>query len=163
MGVLCQGCLPLTITSLWNLDDTAHFVLVLHFTVPWARTWADMRPGHTDREHREALRERAVPNLGPVPASTQWWAVRIVVSKAGGRPFDIENVPKPILDAFCVRQIHKDRSTWSRAGLFEDDSIDHVRILQVFGERGDTDKTRIQIYSFIGSPGHPTQTPVLFA
>jgi hypothetical protein len=135
---------------MWNLDDTTHFIPVLSLTVPWARTYADIRPGHTDREHREELRKTAIPHLIPAPVNTLWWAVRIAVTKAGNRPFDIENVPKPIIDAFCAWQIARDRSTCLEAGLFRHDTLDHVRILQVSGQRGHTSTTRIDIFAFLG-------------
>jgi hypothetical protein len=94
---------------MWNLDDSGEFVRVLSLHVPW--------PGFTDRERRERLREEALKHFAGVPANIDWWAFRISVRKAGQRAFDIENVPKPIIDAFCAQQIRNDGSRHAQLGL----------------------------------------------
>ena len=71
--------------------------------------------------------------------------------KRGRRPFDIENVPKPIIDAFCARQIKRDKSEFGRVALYPDDSIDSVRLVHLSGERSEKeDATTIEIFAFIG-------------
>lgn len=99
------------------------------------RHGAATRPGHTDREKRERIREAARAALPRVPPEVIQWAFRILVRKSGARRFDIENVPKLITDAFCRRQILEDRSAFSQLALYEDDAIDHVIGLQITGER----------------------------
>lgn len=131
------------------LDDTARFAKVLALKVPWAHSYADMRPGRTDRERREAYRRAAIDHISLTPANTLWWAFRITVEKAG-RPLDVDNVAKTIIDAFCTRQIAKDSSSFSRLGLYPDDTFDHVRILQVIGGRGEcADSTFIELFARI--------------
>lgn len=138
-------------TFMWNLDDSARFVRVVFLEVPWAHTWADTRPGRTDRERRERLRRAAAGQVQPIPQSVSWWAFRISVRKTGRRPFDIENVAKPIIDAFCARQIKRDRSEFHQVALYSDDSIDSVRFIQLFGERGRAqDSTIIEVFAFVG-------------
>src|SRR5437867_11340799 len=111
---------------MWNLDDGSHYLPVATFKLPWAWTFADMRPGHTDREKREHIREIAAPFLASVPAGITQWAFRIYVTKGGAGRFDIENVPKLIIDSFCERQIREDRSAFAALALYPDDTIDHV-------------------------------------
>ena len=121
-------------------------------TLPWAKTWADMRPGHTDRERREHIREIASSDLKPPSEYIAHWGFRIRVFKAGSSRFDIENVPKVILDAFCRGQIVRDQSRFASVGLYDDDTIDHVRILEVIGERVTTsDQTIVEIYGRRGA------------
>ena len=96
------------------------------------------------------MREEATKSFAGVPVGVDWWAFRIVVRKSGQRAFDIENVPKPIIDAFCARQIRSDGSPHGDLGLYSDDSLDHVRFLQVYGERcSDADSTSIQIFGHL--------------
>ncbi len=136
---------------MWDLDDSAKFVRVLALQVPWAHTWADMRPGKTDLERRERLRTAASEHIASIPAHVSWWAFRISVRKAGRRPFDVENVPKPVIDAFCGRQIRRDKSTFGQLALYPDDSVDHVRFIQLIGERSQTgDSTTIEVFAFVG-------------
>jgi hypothetical protein len=77
----------------------------------------------------------------------KWWAFRIYVKKSGNRPFDIENVPKLIVDAFSKKQIRDDKSQYTSLGLYDDDTIDYVRIVEVGGERTlNEDSTRVEIF-----------------
>lgn len=132
-----------------TLDDTAQFVNVLALKVPWAHTYADMRSGKTDLERREAYRKAAIENISLTPTNALWWAFRITVEKAG-RPLDVDNVAKTIIDAFCARQITRDSSSFSQLGLYPDDTFDHVRILQVIGARSTrADSTFIEVFARI--------------
>jgi hypothetical protein len=132
-----------------TLDDD-RFTKVLQLRVNRVHTWADMTPGRTDRERRERLRSEAVACLRPVPGRVRWWAVRVTVSRAEGkRPLDIENVLKPVLDAFCARQVKRDKSQFPQAALYPDDSIDHVRVLQVEGQRSTADETLIEVFACV--------------
>lgn len=132
----------------FDLTRDPHFERVVDVTLPRAFTWADMRPGHTDREKRESIREQVLRDCPPFNGTAKWWAFRITVAKGGRRSFDLENVTKPIVDAFSQKQIQKDRSAFPEIGLFEDDSIDFVRLIQVYGERRlDGDSTRIEIFA----------------
>lgn len=132
-----------------TLDDTAQFAKVLALRVPWAHTYADMRSGKTDLERREAYRKAAIENISPTPTEALWWAFRITVEKAG-RPLDVDNVAKTIIDAFCERQIERDNSPFSRLALYRDDTFDHVRILQVIGAPGTgADSTFIEVFARI--------------
>lgn len=119
----------------------------IEFEMPWAWSYADMTPGRQDK--RERIREIAAKVMAPhLPVSDVWWEFRIFVRKAGGRrPFDIENVPKLIIDAFCLRQIERDGSSHKSLGLYPDDTIDYVRVLHVEGERvaGPEESTRVEI------------------
>jgi hypothetical protein len=79
----------------------------------------------------------------------RWWALRIYVKKSGNRPFDIENVPKLIVDAFSRKQIQDDKSEYKYLGLYDDDTIDYVRIIEVGGERtSNVDSTMVEIFGF---------------
>ena len=97
---------------MWDLDDTASYAKVASFDFPWASTYADMRPGHTDKEKRERVRAIAANQLPSSIPHAKWWAFRIFVRKAGGRPFDIENTLKVFIDSFSARQIRSDASQY---------------------------------------------------
>lgn len=129
-----------------NFDDTDQFARVLALEVPWAHSYADMEPGKTDRERRENYRNAALGKLRPVPENVAWWAFRIGVTKSG-RPLDVDNVAKTIIDAFCSLQIARDGSSHVALGLYPDDTFHHVRVLQVTGGPGAADRTRIEIFA----------------
>jgi len=132
---------------MWNLDDKGQYIQVLRLDLPWAHTYADMRPGFTDRERREHIREAAVAHAPQPLPQVMWWAFRITVEKTRRAAFDIENVPKPIIDSFCRRQIQRDNSAFPSVALYLDDTVDFVRMVLLFGERCSTaDHTSIEIF-----------------
>ena len=131
---------------MWNLDDEAKYVKVHSFSLPEAFTYADMREGHTDRDKRERIRAKAAEDFPDNIPSVKWWAFRIFVNKSGSRPFDIENVPKLIVDAFCERQIQKDSSQYTKLGLFEDDTIDLVSVIEIGGMRSQEENTKVEVF-----------------
>lgn len=134
---------------MFALDDSDKFIKVLALEVPWAHSYADMRPGKTDRERRENYRNAAIGVIQATPASVLWWAFRITVSKAG-RPLDVDNIAKTIIDSFCASQIARDSSSFTHLGLYPDDTFDHVRVLQVIGSRSTTaDSTRIEVFACV--------------
>jgi len=130
---------------MWNLDDQTKYKKVLEVNLPWATTW-----GQTGKyaEERERIRQLAAPLLTNRPDSVEKWAFRITVGKAGRRQFDIENVVKPIVDAFCERQIKADRSQYENLGLYPDDTPDHVVLLEIAGSRiVGQETTRVEIFA----------------
>ena len=133
-----------------TFDDANSFVKVLGLTVPWAHTYADMRPGKTDSERRENYRNAANGKLLSVPSNVRWWAFRITVFKAG-RPLDVDNIAKTIIDSFSGSQIARDKSSFTNLELFPDDTFDYVRILQVIGNRSTTagDSTHIEVFACV--------------
>jgi hypothetical protein len=134
---------------MFALDDTDSFVNVLALRVPWAHSYADMRPGKTDRDRRENYRNAAAHIIRGVPANALWWAFRITVQKSG-RPLDVDNVAKTIIDSFCASQIARDGSSFSQLGLYPDDTFDHVRVLQVIGNPSTAgDATLIEVFACI--------------
>jgi Holliday junction resolvase RusA-like endonuclease len=134
---------------MFAFDDSAKFVKVLSLDVPWAHSYADMRPGRTDRERRENYRNAAAGVIKAAPAKVLWWAFRITVNKAG-RPLDVDNIAKTIIDSFCASQILRDSSSFTHLGLYPDDTFDHVRVLQVIGNRSTTtDSTWIEVFACV--------------
>lgn len=134
------------------LDDPTRFIRILALDVPWAHSYADMRPGKTDRERRENYRNAALGKLQATPPDLLWWAFRIEVRKAG-RPLDVDNIAKTIIDSFCASQISRDGSAFIQLGLYPDDTFDYVRILQVIGTRSEAlDSTRIEIFACVREP-----------
>lgn len=132
-----------------TFDDSEKFVKVLALEVPWAHSYADTRPGKTDRERRENYRNAAAGVIQAVPAGVLWWAFRITVSKTG-RPLDVDNIAKTIIDSLCARQITRDCSSFTHLGLYSDDTFDHVRVLQVIGSRSTTaDSTCIEVFACV--------------
>jgi hypothetical protein len=121
---------------MWNLDDQSLYLKVLDLWLPWATTYANTSPGKKDVDKREKIREQAAPHMSKIPDGVDQWAFRISVSRSRQGPFDIENVPKPIVDAFCAKQIKADGSRYTALGLYPDDTLDYVVVLEVAGIRG---------------------------
>lgn len=127
---------------MWNLEDEALYFKLLEVLVPYAFTW-----GHKDREKREAIRRAVASGFPGTVPEARWWAFRLYVRKAGKQGFDVENIPKLIVDAFARVQIEKDRSEYPELAIYEDDKIASVGMVQVAGEQSeDDDSTAIQIY-----------------
>jgi len=132
---------------MWDLDDQSNYIKVHSFSIPHAFTYADTREGKTDKDKREYIRARASEGFPQNIPGVQWWAFRISVKKSGGRPFDVENVPKLIIDAFSESLISKDQSQYKTLCLFPDDTIDHVRVLEVSGVRSQQgDRMEVEIF-----------------
>jgi hypothetical protein len=139
-----------------NLDDTNSFEKVLEFQLNEAFTYSSTTSGHTDdAEKRERIRAAALnvlqaqPQRPIRPNNYDWWAFRIRVTKSTRRPFDIDNVPKEFIDAFCATTIQTDGSQHANLALFQDDTIDHVKYLEVYGERvanADDEITQVEIF-----------------
>lgn len=133
-----------------NLDDASRFTKVLNLTVPWAHSYADTRPGKTDLERRERYRSAASGKFLSAPKAPLWWAFRISVLKAG-RPLDVDNIAKTVIDSFSASQINRDGSSHTDLILYQDDTFNEVRILQVVGEPSSTgkDSTTIEVFACI--------------
>ena len=66
------------------------------------------------------------------------------------RGFSAADIAKTIIDSFCAGQIARDGSAFTQLGLYPDDTFDHVRVLQVIGNRSDTvDSTLIEIFGCV--------------
>jgi hypothetical protein len=65
----------------------------------------------------------------------------------------VDNVAKLIIDAFFTRQITDDKSALTQVGLDDDDTLKHVRVLQVVGEPGPADRTKIEVFACIKRNG----------
>lgn len=122
---------------IWDLGDKVDYSPVHSFEMHEAFTYGNMRATQRDIDKRRRIRFEAAKQFPKDIPPGQWWAFRIYVKKSGNRPFDIENVPKLIIDAFCTRQIRKDRQSEyvDLLGLYDDDTIEHVGIVEIRGER----------------------------
>lgn len=61
--------------------------------------------------------------------------------------FDVDNIPKIVLDAFCAKQLKRDNSKYHSVSLYEDDTVRHVSMVQVAGEPSNgTFLTRIEVF-----------------
>jgi len=128
-------------------DDNNPFNLFHAFQLQGCFTYGDTRKGHKDKDKRENIRKAAAP-FPPKPTGQYEWAFRISIQKSGKRSFDIENVPKLFIDAFCGKQIKKDSSNYYELNLYDDDTIDYVTYLQIVGKRTENiDMTNVEIYS----------------
>ena len=97
------------------------------------------------------IRDAALVAFPTLPTDARYWGFNIHVRKKPRpkRDFDLENVPKLIVDAFCRKQImsRKTPSNFAQVGLYDDDTIDHVRMISVSGERtAGPDETIIEIH-----------------
>ena len=127
---------------MWDLDNEAVYFEFMDVTIPYAFTW-----GSKDLEKREAIRHAVSPRFPDIIPEAEWWAFRIYARKSGSHGFDIENIPKLIVDSFANSQIIRDSSKFLNLALYEDDKVDHVRMVQVAGEpTASDDSTRIEIF-----------------
>ena len=127
--------------AMWNLDDASRYFKVVSVTVPHAETW-----GGSDGEKRERIRSAALDKWPSSMPAARWWAFRLYTRK-GGTNWDIENIPKLVVDAFSAKQLTEDRSSHHQLGLYRCDTIEYVRMVQVAGESHQGgDSTVIEIF-----------------
>jgi len=153
---VCRIVCERRIVAVFNLDDDSLYIPVYSFCINKAFTWANMDEGRRDLDRREFIRESVVGNFPDQIPDVAWWAFRFYVKKSGSGPFDIENVPKTYVDAFCEGQMKKDNLklkrdnlTYKNLGIYEDDRIDYVRVIEVGGERvasKDQESTCVEIF-----------------
>lgn len=139
-----EGFAALAETDMWNLDHETNFVRVHSFDFPEAFTW-----GQDYRSKRERIPAFAFENFPKDIPQVKWWAFRIYVRKSlsGNKRFDIENIPKLIVDSFSKWQIQEEVSHYTGLGLFEDDTIESVRMIEVRGEPvSGPNTTRVDIF-----------------
>jgi HEPN domain-containing protein len=132
-----------------GLDDNKEYKLFFEFEFPHVFSYADTRPGHTDKEKRNLIREYAFEKCPDSTPSNTCWAISISVEydKKKKRLIDIDNIPKLIIDAFCKKQIRSDKSyKYKKLGLYDDDTIVHINLLEVKGTLGSRDSTKVQVF-----------------
>jgi len=140
----------------WNLDDVNGYRKIYDFDLGFAVTYGDTRSEHLDSVKRNKIRDKALPSMGCFPKEKgNMFAFRIIVEKAGNRLFDVDNVSKLIIDAFCEKLIRKDNpeayQKYSALSLYLDDNITLVPMLQVYGRRSNQDNTFVEIFQVIKS------------
>ena len=126
-----------------NFDDAKQFILIHHFNIPAIYTFGDK-----DRDKRENIRRNALKNFQKKPYRCKWYGFRIKVERSMfKRPLDIENIPKLIIDAFSSEQIDRDKSRYPRMKLYPDDTLEHIRVIQIEGKFSDNkDNTEVWIF-----------------
>lgn len=124
---------------MWNLDDKSLYEPFLRIEIPDAFTW-----GGKDRAKREVIRQIAAPLMPLAKPEFQAWAFRILVRRPDS--FDVDNVPKVIIDAFCTRQIKHDNSQFTALGLYTDDTAQYVAMVQIAGQQSTSIATVIEIF-----------------
>lgn len=118
------------------------------FEFPHVFSYADTRPGHTDKEKRNLIRQHAFKKCPDSVPTNACWGVDVSVqyNKKRKRPIDIDNIPKLIIDALCKKQIHSDKSCkYIKLGLYDDDTIDHVGLLKIEGKSGSKNVTKVKV------------------
>jgi len=117
-------------------DLPKNLVQVAHFALPRVRTWG----GHNNAQYKEQVRATAFFSPG-VRDQFEWFVfcIRCIVGESRSERKrqvpDVENVPKLIVDAFTGL-------------LYPDDSLNHVRGVQVEADWGPDDQERAEVWIF---------------
>lgn len=126
---------------MWHLNNPEKFFKLVTLSLPFTLTWgASARC--TDREKRERIRQFSAPFFPAQILPAKWWAFRIHAQKAGNR-WDVENIPKLIVDSFSEEQILKDASLYKKVAIYAKDTVEYVRMVQVSGEPSNGDESTI--------------------
>ena len=125
----------------WKLDDERDYFSLLPepIVLDFATTAGDQR-----RKIRRVACDR-VPHDLPEAES---WAFRILVewSATAAKFPDLDNPAKPILDAFSMKMIVQDGDSYRHLGLYEDDDLRQLSMVQIAGMVGSRDRTVIEIF-----------------
>jgi len=70
----------------------------------------------------------------------------LLKTKNSKHRYDVDNIPKLILDSFSKKLVEEDNSKVEEAGLYEDDSLEYVKFIEVYGDLGEEDKVLIEVY-----------------
>jgi len=105
----------------------------LNGVFPFART----KGGKTDLDTRNEIRSKTEQDLKNINRIYKEFAFTIRVWKCGNRLVDLDNVTKPILDSFAIKQWNKDGHPNPDLGLYLDDGLDNVVEVHLYGERSD--------------------------
>ena len=85
----------------WDMEDKAKYKKIIPFRMDDDFTYGNMSNGKKDKDKREKIRAEAKKETFALGyKGFNKFAFRIFVTKSK-RLFDIENVPKLIVDAFC--------------------------------------------------------------
>ena len=127
----------------WNLDDEDKYFKLFTAKIPYAYTWGD-----NYREKRENIRrvsDEVFPDRDNI-RRPRWWALRIFAEKQGDG-WDVDNLSKLVVDAFCGKKLRDDNSEFQHMELYEDDTVEFVRMVQVAGEQSKhQDRTVIEVF-----------------
>ena len=127
---------------MWDLEDQSLYFRLLNVTISHALTW-----GSGDLEKRETIRSAVASSFPAEIPPARWWAFRLYAKKGGSHSYDVENIPKLIVDAFAGKQLRRDHSQYPQLELYEDDNVESVAMVQVAGEASEGgDSTRIEIF-----------------
>lgn len=124
---------------MWNLDDTTYYSLFSRFELDRVLTF-----GANDAAKREVVRHAAAARWPHHLRHFDAWAFRITAHRQ--KDFDVDNVPKIIIDAFCKERIERDGSNYPAVALYPTDTMDHVRLVQVSGSKTTEQRTLIEIF-----------------
>jgi len=127
---------------MYNLDDESKFRKVLSFEIDKVYTYGDKY-----KEKREHIRDEAQKSDIKEYSDVKSWAFRINIVKKG--LCDIDNVPKLIIDSFSEKLIKEDKSEYKHLALYGDDTIENVKLIQIYGTTGEKDNTKIEIFGCI--------------
>ena len=127
----------------WNLDDKEKYFKLFIAQISSAYTWGN----DSDEERRATIRQESLkvcPNRDEIQ-EVKWWAFRIFVEK-GGNDWDVDNIPKLVVDAFS-RKLIDDDSEFPGVTLYDDDTVEFVRMVQVAGKQSKhQDRTVIEVF-----------------
>ena len=130
--------------DLKNLSNISDFEKIFEFELNEVFTW-----GNNDKEKREIIRQSAYSEI-PKGLSTEdyVWGFKIYFTKNKNSKHrcDVDNIPKLILDSFSKKSIDKDNFKVKEAGLYEDDSLEYVKFIEVYGDLGKEDKVLVEVY-----------------
>jgi len=128
----------------WNLDDEGKYFKLFSAKIPYAYVWGNW----DDRDRRENIRRELVgvfPDTDNIPRP-RWWAFRIFAEKGGCR-WDVDNLPKLVVDALSREQLREDNSEFQHMALYENDTVEFVRMVQVAGEKSERqDRMVIEVF-----------------
>ena len=107
-------------------------------------------PGETMIRKREKIIRQSAYSEIPKGLSTEdyVWGFKIYFTKNKNSKHrcDVDNIPKLILDSFSKKSIDKDNFKVKEAGLYEDDSLEYVKFIEVYGDLGKEDKVLVEVY-----------------
>lgn len=139
---------------MWQLDDITTYAKLDSFDFDDFFTSADKTKFRREIIRKAAAAKISEEKIHDARHLAKWWAFRIYfhIKLRGIRPHDVENAAKLVVDAFSKKTLEADQSSFKdHLALFEDDSIEYVRVIEIGGQPDQNSKTIVEIFYCLAS------------
>jgi Holliday junction resolvase RusA-like endonuclease len=132
----------------WGFSENCGWRQIHHFRI------MDFPPpkAETTKPYRDHVRSRAASDWPDSIPTSGFWGFRVIVRrKYKGQAADLDNYIKGVIDSFSGSTLKRDESKYAyQLKLYPDDSVKHVRLVEVAAEESQDLEMEVWIYNNSG-------------